>query len=491
MQRRQFLGTTMAFAAARMVWTNRAAAASDVSDIRVAQIGFRGQGAGHIASLGKNVVALCDVDEVVLNQKADELKLSLHQPIDKYSDYRKLLDRNDIDAVSIATPNHTHALIAIAAAQAGKDVYVEKPVSNNIWEGRQLTAAAQKYGRIIQCGTQSRSSPSLREAVGWVQSGQLGRIRHAVGICYKPRPSIGKSVTALKFPDTINRELWIGPAVDEPIYRPVVNSQGGHNPHYDWHWDFNTGAGDLGNQGIHQMDIARWFLGESGLAPRAISLGGRLGYEDAGNTPNTQIVYHAYERAPLLFEVRGLPRSKALQAKGWVQGMDRYRGVGVGVIIQCDNGHVQIPSYSEVIAIDNSGIKVKEWSGSGEHHRNWLDAVAARAPSLLTAEVREGHVSSALCHAGNVSYRLGKRLPIEQIGERLASNELLASSFDRMVSHLRSNEVNVDGKEPLITAGEWLELDTGREAFVGNDRANELRKRIGRSPFEVPEIESD
>lgn len=494
MQRRQFLETTLSAAAiAGMAWTGRASAASDVADIRVAQIGFRGQGSGHInemAKIGKHVVALCDVDEEVLNGKADELKEKHNVKVEKFTDYRKLLERKDIDAVSIATPNHTHALIAIAAAQAGKDVYVEKPVSNNIWEGRQLAAAARKYDRIIQCGTQSRSSQGLKEAAAWVQAGELGPIRYALGTCYKARPSIGKSETAFKFPSTIDRDLWIGPAADEAFYRPEKNSQGGKNPHYDWHWDFNTGAGDLGNQGIHQMDIARWFLGESALAPRVFSVGGRLGYDDAGNTPNTQIVFHGYEKAPLLFEVRGLPRAEQFQANGWAKNMDRFRGSGVGVIVQCEKGYVVIPSYHNAVAYDAAGKKVREWQGGGGHHDNWLQAVAAHDPKKLNAEVQEGHLSSALCHTGNVSYRLGEKTSTNEIAERLAADELLANSFDRMLGHLRANGVAVDG-DAVLTMGEWLTLDPATETFVGNEKANELRTRVYRKPFVVPDIEGE
>ncbi|WP_428305940.1 Gfo/Idh/MocA family protein [Lacipirellula sp.] len=491
MQRRQFIGTAIgAAAAAGMVWSSRASAASDVADIRVAQIGFRGQGSGHINNLGKHVVALCDVDADVLNNKAAELKEKHNQTVDKFSDYRKLLERKDIDAVSIATPNHTHALIAIAAAQAGKDVYVEKPVSNNIWEGRQLAAAARRFDRVIQCGTQSRSSPSLKEAVAWVQKGELGPIKYALGTCYKGRPSIGKSETAFKFPSTIDRDLWIGPAADVAFYRPEKNSQGGKNPHYDWHWDFNTGAGDLGNQGIHQMDIARWFLGEAGLAPRVFSVGGRVGYDDAGNTPNTQIVWQGYEKAPLLFEVRGLPRAKQFQAKGWGDNMDRFRGSGVGVVVQCENGYVVIPSYSDAIAFDNKGEKVKEWHGGSGHHDNWLEAVAAHDAKKLNAEVLEGHLSSALCHTGNVSYRLGAKTPTREIADQLAANELLSNSFERMLGHLRANDVDVDG-DAVLTMGEWLTLDPESEKFVDNDKANELRTRVYRKPFVVPDVESE
>ncbi len=487
MDRRQFFGSSVgvgAVAAISAGWSNRALAA-DTADIRVAQIGFNNQGNGHIANLVKNenLVALCDVDEQVLHRKADALK-SQGRKVDKFTDFRKLLERNDVDAVSIATPNHTHALIAILAAQAGKDVYVEKPVSHNIWEGRQMVAAAQKYGRIIQTGTQSRSSPSLKDAAAWVQAGNLGAIKYAIGTCYKRRPSIGKSSMPFKFPSTINRDLWVGPAKDDALFRPEKNSVGTSAPHYDWHWDFNTGGGDLGNQGIHQMDIARWFLGESTLAPKVVSIGGRLGYEDAGNTPNTQIVFHEYERAPLLFEVRGLPRSKDDGA------MDDYRGSGVGVVVQFEKGHLLIPSYVEAIAYDGDGKEVNRWQGGGEHHDNWLAAIAARDRSKLNADIEEGHLSSALCHAGNVSYRLGKRAATAEIAEQAKSNELLADAYQRMLTHLRANGVDVDD-EPVITMGESLTIDPVTEQFVGNDRASELRAREYRKPFAVPDIERE
>jgi predicted dehydrogenase len=487
--RRQFMHNTLGAAAAMSAAAYvRGAAAS--SDIRVAQIGFNAQGGGHIKALGSHIVALCDVDQKVLDNKADELK-ERNRTVDKYTDYRKLLEDKNIDAVSIATPNHTHSLIAIAAVQAGKHVYVEKPISHNVWEGRQLVAAARRYNKLVQCGTQSRSSRAFKDAAAWLQGGALGEIRYAVGTCYKPRQDIGKSDSPLKFPDFVDRNLWVGPAADEPIYRPERNSKGKYNPHYDWHWDFNTGGGDLGNQGIHQMDIARWFLGESTLAPRVISIGGRLGYEDAGNTPNTQIVYHAYEKAPLIFEVRGLPRSEQYHQRGWDGNMDRYRGAGIGVIVQCEKGYLFLPSsYNEATAYDHDGEEVKSFKGGGGHHDNWLKAIAAGDRKMLNAEIQEGHLSSALCHTGNVSFRLGERTSTEKIAEHAAANEHLAAFFDRMCGHLRANGVDID-REDAITLGPWLDLDPATEKFVDNDEANELRTRKYREPFVVPDMERE
>jgi predicted dehydrogenase len=489
--RRTFLATTGAAAALGAVRTSWAqgneADNKDAADIRVAVVGTNGQGRGHMGALRNNLVAICDVDEKVLAERAEWFAEESGRKLETFTDYRKLLERQDIDAVSIATPNHTHVLIAIAAIQAGKDVYVEKPVSHDIWEGRQLVAAARHHNKVVQCGTQSRSSPSLQKAVAWVRDGGLGEIRYAIGTCYKPRESIGKLTEPLQIPGTIDYDLWCGPAEKQELYRPRL--------HYDWHWDFNTGNGDMGNQGIHQMDIARWFLGEDSLAPRVLSIGGRLGYDDAGNTPNTQIVYLAYPKAPLLFETRGLPRSEAAQAR-WGRSMDAYRGASIGVIVQCERGHVLVPSYTEAVAYDLDGREVEHWRGGGRHHDNWLAAVAAHDPQLLNCEIREGHLSSSLCHLGGVSHQLGEPKRAGEIAETIAADDLLSNSFDRMASHLRANGVNIDGGRRsggdsinLLTMGPWLELDTTTEQFTNNDEANALSARRGRKPFEIPEIE--
>ena len=430
--------------------------------IRLAVVGVAGQGKVHISNFGDSVVALCDVDQKFLDLRADEFKQQHGTQVAKYTDYRKLLEDQSIDAISIATTNHTHALIAIAAMQAGKDVYTEKPVSHNVWEGRQMVLAARKYDRIVQCGTQLRSSPSVAEAVSFVHAGKLGKILYAVGTCYKPRRSIGKSDTPLQFPSFVDRELWLGPAADIPIYRPEKNTRGTYNPHYDWHWDFNTGNGDIGNQGIHEMDVARWFLGEDALSPRTMSIGGRFGYDDAGNTPNTQIVYHDYERAPLIFETRGLPKSKAGQ-ENWSQSMDNYRGASIGVIVQCEQGHVLIADYVQATAFDNDGEVIEHWYGDGNHYLNFLQAVRSHNVADLNADILEGHLSSALCHTGNISHRLGSEVPTEAIEREVASNELAADAFQRMASHLVANEVDIQSSN--ITLGPWLKMDPAKSFF--------------------------
>ncbi|MEM9659876.1 MAG: gfo/Idh/MocA family oxidoreductase, partial [Planctomycetota bacterium] len=252
---------------------------------------------------------------------------------------------------------------------------------------------------------------------------------------------------------------------------------------------------DLGNQGIHQMDVARWFLNQHRLPPRVWSVGGRLGYQDAGDTPNTQLVWHDYQPAPLLFEVRGLPRSSRFQQNGRWGGdvMDRFRGSQIGVVVQCEQGNVLVPSNSSrVAAFDLQGRQIKEWRGGGAHHENWLRAIASGDADQLAAPIVEGHVSSALCHAGNISYRLGRPANAEAVAETVRGDDLLSGAFERMASHLRANGVDVDNVESL-TLGAALEIDGDAESFVGprGDAANQLRKRKYRDPFVVPDIQRD
>ena len=446
--------------------------------LRVAVVGVKSRGNNHISGFGSNVVALCDCDSRWLNLRAREVERRQKRKPQTFTDYRKVCEDKNIDAVSIATPNHTHSIISITAAENGKDVYCEKPVSHNVWEGRQLVNAARKYNCIIQCGTQSRSSPSLKEAVEFVRSGKLGAIKYAVGTCFKPRQSIGKLDKPLEIPTTVDYDLWCGPAEKKDLYRP--------NLHYDWHWDFNTGNGDMGNQGIHQMDIARWFLGESTISPKVVSIGGRLGYDDAGNTPNTQTVIHLYENAPLIFETRGLPKSKEFQNDQWGRSMDDYRGSRIGVIVQCENGHVVIPSYSSATAYDNDNNVVKKWSGGGNHFANFAEAVASRNKEDLNAEILEGHLSSALCHTGGMSHQLGKSATASECREAAGMNDLFAESFDRMNEHLKANGVDTD--QPVLTLGAAVAFEPKTEQAIGNEQAQAMLSREYRQPFTVPDL---
>ncbi len=442
-------------------------------DIRYAVVGFNGRGQSHIEGMklkGTRLAALCDVDQHVLDRELKKCQASDSQ-IKGYTDVRKLLENKDIDVVTFATPNHWHALGSIWAIQAGKDVYVEKPVSHNVWEGRQIVEAARKHDRIVQTGTQSRSSHGIQAGIDWLREGHLGKILRAHGLCYKRRASIGKVDGPQAVPASIDYDLWCGPAPKEPLMRKRL--------HYDWHWVWPTGNGDLGNQGIHQMDIARWVLGETQLSPRVLSVGGRLGYRDDGTTPNTLIVFHDYKAAPLIFEVRGLP-----SAEGSGE-MDHYRGAKVGVVIDCEGGSMLIPDYNSAIASDNAGKEVKKFSGSTSHFDNFIKAVRSRKHTDLHAEILDGHLSSALCHTGNVSYRLGKTHSPGEIREAVKDNKDLADALDRMEHHLAANKVDLH-KSPA-TLGAVLNMDPAAERFVDNSQANQMLTREYRKPFIVPE----
>jgi predicted dehydrogenase len=475
--RRVFLRQAAGAAAACTVLP-KVARADVNSQIRMAVIGFNSRGGSHIEAFKDHIVALCDCDERVLERAANRFERRNDRKVDQETDFRRILDRKDIDAISTATPNHMHSLIGILAAQSGKDVYVEKPVSHGVWEGRQLVHAAEKYNRIIQCGTQARSSQAIKDAVEYVHSGKLGKLQYVIGTCFKPRASIGKRDTPLPIHEDVDYDLWCGPAAKVDLYRRKL--------HYDWHWDYNTGNGDMGNQGIHQMDIARWFHGATALSPRVVSFGGRLGYTDAGNTANTQVVLHDYPEAPLIFETRGLPKSKAAQSR-WEQSMDDYRGSQIGVVVQCENGYVVSTSdYDQVKAFSNEGEEIESWPGGGDHFANFLAAVRSRKRSELNADVLDGHLSSALCHTGGISHQLGEPRTASEILQAVGKHDRLRDSVERMLAHLRANEVNVD--EPVVTAGAWLEMDPKTEKFTNNPSANEMLRRVDRAPFIVPDI---
>jgi predicted dehydrogenase len=447
-------------------------------DIRIAVVGVGGQGSGHINYFrklpGVRVVALCDADKDHLDKNVEDFK-KRNETVDGYIDVRKLLENKNIDAITTATPNFWHSLVVVWACQAGKDVYVEKPVSHNIWEGRKAVEAARKYNRIVQTGTQKRSDEGLIEAFKYIREGNLGAIKWARGFCYKPRGSIGKVNGPQPIPASVDYDLWCGPADMLPLMRK--------NLHYDWHWVWNTGNGDIGNQGIHEMDLARWALGQKELAPRVISIGGRFGYDDDAETANTQIAFFDYKPVPLIFEVRGLPR------KAGETGMDVYRKVTqIGVVVQCENGYFA-GGDGGGWTYDKDGNKLKQFKGEGggRHHENFIKAVRSRKASDLNADIEEGHLSSALCHMGNISYRLGQKKSTEEIKEMIKDNSELTDSFERFLSHLAANNVDL-GKTPA-TIGPMLTMDVKKESFVGQsaDMANMLVKRNYREPYVIPD----
>jgi predicted dehydrogenase len=474
MNRRHFLATAATGAAALSIparsWSQVLGSADDV---RVGVIGCGGRGQNHIGGFAKmkgtRVVGLCEVDGTVLGKEQQKLK---DRGVDAkgFSDLRRMLESKEIDVISIATPNHWHSLASIWAVQAGKDVYVEKPVSHNVWEGRKLVEAARKHQRIVQTGTQSRSSRGIAECFAWLKEGNLGKMTLARGLCYKPRPSIGKVDGPQPVPAGVDYDLWCGPAPIKPVMRRQF--------HYDWHWVWDTGNGDLGNQGIHQMDIARWALGVNELSPRVFSVGGRLGYVDDGETPNTQIVWHDYP-TPLVFEVRGLPSAPGEKK------MDSIYGSSVGVILYYEGGYVVVPNYNSATAYDKDGKELKKFSGASDHYENFIAAVRSRKHTDLNADILEGHLSSALCHTGNISYLLGKKANPDEIKSRIKNDKNITEAFGRMEEHLGRHNVKLE--DTKATLGVFLKMNPKTEQFEGNRAANRLLTREYRHPYVVPE----
>jgi hypothetical protein len=309
----------------------------------------------------------------------------------------------------------------------------------------------------------------MRQAIDFVHSGKLGKVQIARGLCYKPRPSIGKVTGPQLPPASMDYDLWCGPAPNNPPHRNTKNG----TVHYDWHWIWDYGNGDLGNQGIHEMDKARWGLGKAGLPKAVVSLGGRVGYVDDGQTPNTQIIGFDYGDAQLIFEVRGLPT-------------DPFRNCKIGNIFHCENGVVVCPTYDSGVAFDNDGKMLHTWKGGSydAHFGNFVAAVRARKPEMLNAHILEGHLSSALCHLGNISYRLG-RASADPADIKLAfgSSDGMPDAYSRMREHLKANQVP-DGT-PLVH-GRWLTIDPASETFVNDKEANVQLTREYRKGFEVP-----
>jgi predicted dehydrogenase len=476
--RRQFLEDSMiaAVAAASAGSTTNLFAADEPkpSDspngkLGVAVVGCNGRGSSHLGAFSSRpdteVLYVVDVDENVGNARANAVAKKQGRTPKVVADMRAAFDDPSVDIVTTATPNHWHSLVSIWAIQAGKDVYVEKPVSHNVSEGRRVVEAARKYNKICQTGTQCRSMAGMREAMQYIHDGKIGKVKVSRGLCYKRRPTIG-ALGNYPIPKGVNYDLWLGPAPVAPLTRPRF--------HYDWHWQSPYGNGDLGNQGIHQMDLARWALNADRLSDFVLSYGGRIGYKDAGDTANTQIVLHGYGDAALVFEVRGLPTPD-------------YKGARVGLIVEGSDGNVVMDEYDHGFAFDAKGEKVHEFKGGGDHFANFLDAVRSRNHAELNADIEQGHLSSALCHLGNISYYLGEQVPAAEIKERVASvqtPENMKETYERFTEHLVANKL-----DPATTQLSWgpnLALDVPNEKFVGNDKADRMLTREYRSPYVVP-----
>jgi predicted dehydrogenase len=460
-------------------------------DLRVAVIGFRIHGQTHLRNYlkmpGVRVVALCDVDQEILEREVHRFA-QRGQRVAADRDLRRLLERKDIDAVSVATPNHWHALATVWACQAGKDVCVEKPASHNIWEGRKMVQAARKYRRVVQADLDQRSRRFNDEAFAYLHSGVLGRILVVRGFCYKERLGIGNSRGQGHIPASVDYDLWCGPAERRPLDRSEL--------HYDWHWVWDTGNGELGNNGAHQLDVIRWMLREPGLPRRVMSLGGRFGVDDAGQTPNTQLVFCDFATAPVIYEVRGLadqPGSRrmdtyaATTATG-VKLQNRWNGRGpnYGVILQCEAGYIDLSAQA---AFDNTGRQIRTFSNDGavDPQTNFIRAVRSRHQADLKTDIEQGHLSACLSHMGNISYRLGKTVQPEAVREAFQRDRDGLEAIQRFADHLAAHHIDLHQTPAML--GPWLTLDAATERFTGPlaNAANALLKRRYRPPFVVPE----
>jgi predicted dehydrogenase len=470
--RRQFLRRSAAAAALSvpMVASSRVLGANDEICVGVVGLGGRGTGAhvpGFEGQKGVSVVAVSDPDRARMGTAAKLIESRYKHKVDQHADMREMFQRKDVDVVGDATQNYWHGLSTIWACQAGKHVYVEKPLSHYIWEGRQMVAAARKYDRLVQCGTQHRSERGVAQAIQWIREGNLGKIRYVTAFANKGRSSCGKRQTPLPIPDSVDYDLWCGPAKKVPIYRDRLQ--------YDCSFDWNTGDGESCNQGIHEVDVARWCLGETVLPRRVMSIGGRFVFDDACDVPNTQIIYYDFPTAPLLYEVHNLRRAKGSST------MPSFRGEGVGVIVHCEGGSVSLYRGK---AWDNHGNQVKSFSGGGDHFANFIAAVRAGSREKLNAEVEVGHRSTAVCHAGNISYRVGHAAPEEQQRAQLRDIPIWTEMYERFLSHLEANQIDPN----TAILGPWLEVDRENECFQDHEEANRLVRGFYREPYLVPEL---
>jgi len=394
----------------------RKAAASD--KIRLAVLGVNGRGMDHIGGFQRlpdaEVVMLCDPDQEVLSKRAALFEKRYQKPVKTEQDLRKVFDNKEIDAVSVATPNHWHALAAIWACQAGKDVYVEKPGAHNIYEGRKLVEAAHKHNRIVQHGVQLRSSAAVQEAVGLLRKGVIGKVYMARGLVYRWRPSIGHKPDEPAPPATLNWDIWQGPAQTRAFTRRLV--------HYNWHWHWNYGNGDVGNQGIHETDMCMWGLGV-GLPERITSMGDKFLFDDDKETPEVQTSLYHYpkEHKMIQFEVRN-----------WCTNEEH--GVGVGNIFYGSEGYLLIRGYDTFeVYLGQKREPGPKGKAGGDHYANFIKAVRSRKTEDQNGPVETAHLASSLAHLGNISYRLGRQLTFDPKTEKFTgdaqANQMLTRKY--------------------------------------------------------------
>lgn len=388
--------------------------------INAAVLGVNGRGKSHIKSLMNQkdvqVTTLCDPDMNLLMERQKDFKEAYGKEVALEQDLRRVMDDPDIDVVSIASPNHWHALTTIWACQAGKDVYVEKPGSHNIWEGRKMVEAAHKYDRIVQHGVQLRSSPAVQEAIQLMRDGYIGRVYMARGIVFRWRPSIGDQGFS-PIPDGIDYDLWTGPAPKRPFTRNLV--------HYNWHWNWDYGNGDVGNQGIHETDLCMWGL-DVGLPTKITSMGGKFLWDDAKEVPEvlTSVYNYPEENKIIQFEVRP-----------WCTNEEG--GATVGNIFYGDKGYLVVDGYDKYKTFlgqnrtpgksgsdgGKSGSEMDRGDGGTDgHFANFIEAVRKHDKSILNGPVETAHLSSGLAHLGNIAYKLERVLTFNPKSETFVND---------------------------------------------------------------------
>jgi hypothetical protein len=448
--------------------------------VRVAIIGLHNKGIPHLKQLldepNVRVTALCDLDSAMLERAK---ALASEKKVEPFTctDARDVLNRSDVDVVVIATGNHWHALLTVWACQAGKDVYVEKPMSHDVWEGRKMIEAAVRYSRVVQTGMQYGSDPGLIAAGEYLRSGQLGKIKHLRAVFYSKRAGIGRKFPW--YPRDVDYNLFCGPTAMAPLERDQL--------HYDWHWSWATGNGELGNNGVHLMGVALRWLGLNTVAPRILSVGGRFGYNDVGETPNTMLTVYDYPDTPIIYEQRNLA------AKPGVEYADQNHGLRAGIVATCEGG--VLAGLVGASAFDPDGKLIQKFPGDGgaSHMRNFLEAVRTRRTNELKASVEFGHVAAAACHYGNISYRIGQANTVTEVDKSLAPVPAAQPIFAELQTHLGVHQIDL-AQHPL-TLGSWVECDASGDgiARVGSsdDRALEkaryLLHETQRPPFVIPD----
>jgi predicted dehydrogenase len=468
LSRRQFVkGSLAAMATITVAGTKSSGQVRGANEaIRVAVAGLNGRGSAHIGAYngmdGVQITYLVDPDTRTYARRLQGIRGRAPQT---ERDIRRALEDRNVDAVSIATPNHWHALMTIWAAQAGKHVYVEKPSSHNVREGRITVDIARRHNVIVQHGTQSRSEGNWANTIAAIQSGRYGRLLVSRGLCYKIRNSIGNR-PAGNPPAEVDFNLWLGPAAQTPFHANLV--------HYNWHWFWAFGNGDIGNQGVHQMDIARWAIQGATLPRSVVSVGGRFGYTDQGETPNTQVTLMDFGQTKLVFEVRGL------RCEG-------YRGQTIGNVFHLENGviagHRFFPrGEGQGEAIPN--MNPQRGPGGTNHFANFIAAVRSRRVQDLNADILDGHYSSALCHLANISYQLGAPAAFNPRTRAFGDNADALEAVERMETHLTAHNLTL--ADLRLHVGRRLEIDAQNENFNGNADANRLLTRQYREGFAVP-----